>query len=432
MIVRVQFAEYLQIGNTPIVGGDANNKLTWVPRLFNTAPADDGEYLNGANDDGSLPTENRHIWYMTGAQKIFKPGTGEMGSYEYTDGQDFADGSKAKRTLGESPVVLVQYYIDHKDELDARYPAGLWALDTDGYAYWTQALLPGEATNLLLDNVVLDENVAPDDNYYYAIDVRLEASNLTESYLLYSGEKKATANGEKIIKDAVDAAKPKPVVKVADHVEIVDARDYIIGTDKTGDDGEWMAIARHTTVAGAEYYLIVRRESVEHFQFDDASNDYTDSTLKTVMDDWWSDLSGPLKETYAVAHNALSTLGTDYRHVEPFDGFSSPASTGFNGIFPLSADEVAEYMSACWYDESGSTIVYNTSDGAEGGIPLTAYTNWETLADGRYTGSWLRTRTADFAVQASCLSNDGLVEYRHVGESFGVRPALWVSADIFA
>ncbi|MDR2647693.1 MAG: DUF6273 domain-containing protein, partial [Oscillospiraceae bacterium] len=122
------------------------------------------------------------------------------GSYEYTDGQDFADGSKAKKTLEASPVVLVQYYIDHKDELDGWYPAGLWALDTDGYAYWTQALLPGEATNLLLDNVVLDELVAPDDNYYYAIDVRLEASNLTESYLLYSGEKKATANGKKIVK----------------------------------------------------------------------------------------------------------------------------------------------------------------------------------------------------------------------------------------
>ncbi|MDR2647482.1 MAG: hypothetical protein LBB67_05105, partial [Oscillospiraceae bacterium] len=156
MIVRVQFAEYLQIGNTPIVGEKANDKSTWDVRLFNTAPADDGEYLNGANDDGAMPTENRHIWYMTGAQKIFKPGTGEMGSYEYQLNQEFDDGSKAKLTLGESPVVLVQYYIDHKVQLDQAFPEGLWALDTDGYAYWTRALQPGEATNLLLDNVVLD------------------------------------------------------------------------------------------------------------------------------------------------------------------------------------------------------------------------------------------------------------------------------------
>jgi hypothetical protein len=74
---------------------------------------------------------------------------------------------------------------------------------------------------LLLDNVVLDELVAPDDNYYYAIDVRLEASNLTESYLLYDETspkgKDATANGEKIIKDAVDAV----VLPQVDYVKVI-------------------------------------------------------------------------------------------------------------------------------------------------------------------------------------------------------------------
>ncbi|MDR2646758.1 MAG: DUF6273 domain-containing protein, partial [Oscillospiraceae bacterium] len=356
--------------------------------------------------------------------------------------QEFDDGSHAKETLPESPVVLVQYYLDHKDELDEAFPEGLWVLDTDGYAYWTQALLPGEATNLLLDNVVLDENVAPDDNYYYAIDVRLEASNLTESYLLYSGDKDATANGEKIIKDAVDAATPKPVVKVADHGEIVDARDYILPTEKTGDSAEWMAIARQV-LNGEEYYLIVRRESVEHSQFDyalDASNDYTDSILKTAMDDWWEDFSGPLKETYAVAHNALSTLGTGSRYFPPYTGFSSPSTSGTSdGVFPLSANEAAKYMSVCWYDESGSNIIYNTSDGAEGGVPLTAYTNWETLTDKESRDSWLRSPEADSSAHGTdnhefvaVLSDFGSVECRHVGESFAVRPALWVSADIFA
>ncbi|MDR2648028.1 MAG: hypothetical protein LBB67_07910 [Oscillospiraceae bacterium] len=210
MIVRVRFAEYLQIGNTPIIGGNANDRSTWIVRMFNTAPADDDNYYNGANIDGALPTENRHIWYMTGDTKIYKPGTGEMGNYEYVEDQTFEDGTVAKTTLPASPVVLVQYYIDHKTDLDEKYPEGLWALDTDGYAYWTRALQPGEATNLLLDNVILDQTAIPDDNYYYAIDVRLEASNFTESYLLYTDGKTATPEGEQIIKDAVDAGTKTP------------------------------------------------------------------------------------------------------------------------------------------------------------------------------------------------------------------------------
>ncbi|MDR2646956.1 MAG: hypothetical protein LBB67_02395 [Oscillospiraceae bacterium] len=549
MIVRIQFAEYLQIGNTPIVGGEANKKSTWPVRFFNTAPADNGDYSDGANNNGALPTENRHIWYMTGAQKIFKPGTGEMGSYEYTDGQDFADGSKAKKTLEESPVVLVQYYLDHKAQLDGWYPEGLWALDTDGYAYWTRALQPGEATNLLLDNVVLDENVAPDDNYYYAIDVRLEASNLTESYLLYSEGKDATANGEKIIKDAVDAATPKPVVETFEvslsgaltrsaesfdfevtlpqsaakqvitltgivtgtnlptkvglttwsraagrnnwlqtagnsptvrvvipsndlgsivvkaqakddpsktititiHVvdgwlmeqnndginaEVVNAQNYILPTEKTGDSAEWMAIARHTTVTGAEYYLIVRRGVVGTSKFDDDSNNYTDSDLKTAMDDWWEGFSGPLKDDYAVAHNALERLGTNWKHVEPFAGFSAPdTGSGFKGAFPLSVDEAAEYMSTVWnnnelvYKYENLLDKYNTSNAWTNGVALTAYTNLVALADG-YPSSWLRSPS--LTVNFASFLSGGRVSEEAVNRSYSVRPALWVSADIFA
>ncbi|MDR2647964.1 MAG: hypothetical protein LBB67_07590, partial [Oscillospiraceae bacterium] len=288
-----------------------------------------------------------------------------------------------------------------------------------------------EATNLLLDNVVLDELVAPDDNYYYAIDVRLEASNLTESYLLYSGEKKATLEGEKIIKDAVDAAKPKPVVKVADHVEIVDARDYIIGTDKTGDDAEWMAIARQV-LNGEEYYLIVRREVVGNFAFDDDTNNYTESTLKTEMDAWWVGFSGALK-TYTVAHNALERLGTDFRHVEPYTGLSAPdADSGFKGAFPLSVDEAAEYMSRAYHDDTGP-FQYNTSDGTTSGSPLTAYTNWETLTDEESRGSWLRSPSLFSSVQTSALYVSAFIDAQYIdNDSFGARPALWVRADIFA
>ncbi len=44
-----------------------------------------------------------------------------------------------------------------------------WVYDTDGWAYWAEAIMPGEATGLLLDGINLDRD--PDDNWYYAINV---------------------------------------------------------------------------------------------------------------------------------------------------------------------------------------------------------------------------------------------------------------------
>jgi hypothetical protein len=379
----------------------------------------------------------------------------------------------------------------------------------------------------------------------------LEASNLTESYLLYSGEKKATLEGEKIIKDAVDAATPPPVVKAftvrtsgvatrtaessdfevtlpqsavqqvitltgivsgenlsanpglttwikvygpdgwletagdsttvdvvipsntfgsiainarpkddtgrsvnitirvldwhtalnhdGDNAEIVDARAYILPKAKTGDTAEWMAIARQV-VSGQEYYLIVRREvPPDYTPFGAAeipstmTNNYRDSWLRMKTEIWWNSINdGSILKTYAAYNNALDMVGTDYKHATPFAGFSSPAAGGeYSSPFALSVDEVAEYLSRSWYDDSGSRL-YNTSDGTESGTPLTAYTNWETLTDAEY--SWLRTPTTDsfYPISAAQLDNSGGIYRCAIGSADCFRPALWVRAEIFA
>lgn len=57
---------------------------------------------------------------------------------------------------------------------------GCWILDEDGWAYWSQPLAPGTATNLLLDDVTL-VGKEPTDDWYYAIDVKLQAVSLNET-----------------------------------------------------------------------------------------------------------------------------------------------------------------------------------------------------------------------------------------------------------
>jgi hypothetical protein len=59
------------------------------------------------------------------------------------------------------------------------------------------------------------------------------------------------------------------------------------------------------------------------------------------------------------------------------------------------------------------------------------YSSWQALADGA-TPSWLRSPVAGRLAQAAYLSGTGSIQATGVEIFFRVRPALWVSADIFA
>jgi hypothetical protein len=221
---------------------------------------------------------------------------------------------------------------------------------------------------------------------------------------------------------------------------IVDARDYRIPTSGSGDTADWIAIAKQT-VSGQDYYLVVRTEVIGLTKFDadsPYSNNYnsTDCDLKTYIDDWYiNDLASGSLKNKAVYNNALETLGENYIHGynSQYLGFSSPAATGvFNGAFPLSTDEAAEYISRTWYDPDGN-IKYNLVGGtSSGGTKLKAYTNWEALSDGSSYSSWTRSPYDGNLSLATALSNTGIIGYYNVANtSVYARPALWVSADIF-
>jgi len=56
----------------------------------------------------------------------------------------------------------------------------MWVLDTDGWCYWSQILQPGDATNCLLAQVLVNPGSMIDDNYEYFIDVQMQICNATE------------------------------------------------------------------------------------------------------------------------------------------------------------------------------------------------------------------------------------------------------------
>lgn len=172
LIVRVQFREFLQIGDRIVAGTDSKDRMTWpVHEFTNGAVQGTGAY--GEFDDACLSgTHDYYEWLMSGAQKWYMPGVSKQGNYDYTGDPN------AAQTISASPVVTMAYWKSMSAADQAA--TSCWILDTDGWCYWSQMLMPDSATNLLLDDAKLISGVYPDDNYAYFIDVQLQASNKTE------------------------------------------------------------------------------------------------------------------------------------------------------------------------------------------------------------------------------------------------------------
>lgn len=189
LIVRVKFNEFLQIGNDFIVGSNPNDKDTWVTHKYNATNCEICD----------LETHDYFKWSMTGASKTYLHGTSEQGnddwsSHNIEDENDIGpNGMMFGKTADASPIMTMAEW-NASDKT-----ASCWILDSDGWAYWSQALAPGAATNLLLDNVELIQK--PDDNFYYAIDVIMNAANKTEYQKLYPG---ASEEGKNLIDDLAD------------------------------------------------------------------------------------------------------------------------------------------------------------------------------------------------------------------------------------
>ncbi len=172
IFVRVKLNEFLQVGNNPVIPGTvAKDTKTWKTHLWDTTPA-----------DCALETHDYFTWIL-GGEKIYLPGTSEFGNETYADGEEGPNGEIAKPTLPANDIVLMADYIANKAAYDAA--GGRWVLDTDGWAYWSLPLETKQATSLLLTDVDKKDPFNIDDNFYYAIDVKMNATNKTEAWKMY-------------------------------------------------------------------------------------------------------------------------------------------------------------------------------------------------------------------------------------------------------
>ena len=85
------------------------------------------------------------------------------------EGEDSQEGTNHKtveETHTAKPLRPHSYHYGKMEE-DGSKPGKYWVYDTDGWAYWAEAIQPGEATGLLLSKISLKKEMM--DDWYYGI-----------------------------------------------------------------------------------------------------------------------------------------------------------------------------------------------------------------------------------------------------------------------
>lgn len=212
IFARIRLDEYMELGTdagkntdledrdaTPLVeGAKINDTSTWTTHI---PTADD----TATCSNGSPNTFHEYWKWTMGGSTVYMPtfnknkdslkadinGTyAGVDSIPYADYKKYSEGDKktgsavydndvnniedenitqatethtAQKTQSATVVTMAQWI------KDGRQVGNFWVYDTDGWAYWANAIQPGEATGLLLDRIDLKSD--PTDDWYYSINV---------------------------------------------------------------------------------------------------------------------------------------------------------------------------------------------------------------------------------------------------------------------
>jgi len=172
--VRIRLDEYMEIDGVSMVDGAVKSDMdTWTTHVpLNSSTVDDcPEFFHDywtwemGGQKYYMPEKFQDPGNIlaSGAIQDRDPVTGEVNVYDGTE-------QNVAQTLNATRVITMEQWIN-----EGMNPGTFWVIDVDGWAYWAQELVRETATGLLLSKVTLSP--APDDDYYYAINVIMQAAS---------------------------------------------------------------------------------------------------------------------------------------------------------------------------------------------------------------------------------------------------------------
>ena len=189
--VRVKLDETMDITN--------NQKVSdWRTHT----PGEAAEDCGHSNAAGAK-FHNYFTWTM-GGSKWYMPTSGSSPIVQ--DIKEYNAGTPGAKQTPNAQITTAADFLAMSETAQKTFVG--WIYDTDGYAYWSQPVLPGEATGLLLHRVDTASSLKY-KNYYYAINVIVEVVNRADVPMWTDGDasvdgsgktySKATGDGEKVI-----------------------------------------------------------------------------------------------------------------------------------------------------------------------------------------------------------------------------------------
>lgn len=366
----------VKLDETMIIGSHLRpDNPDWVTHTYDDgAPEDCG---HGNTQTPSRLFHDYFTWTM-GGSKWYLPAT-EPAADQYINGNVMQDTNQynsstpgAKETPNAAIITAEDFLALSETEQKAFIG---WIYSTDGWAYWSQAVPPGEATGLLLRNVAR-ESTLNNKSYYYAINVIAEAVDRPDAIAMWIND------GDSVDKnDGVD----KQAGETSD--EGIEVIWIIIGDD--GDPGTGPSVSingGNRTISVGDEVQLTYTVTPPDFVFDPGDDVHWSTSNPDVVDvDEYGLITGvsvgsaTIMLTIGEGADAISTLIT----ITVTDGGGGNDLPVYTGPFtPITApnplDGDGYYAKHDFLDptDSENNFVYHI-----GSIHLE-----DVISDGNYTG----------------------------------------------
>ena len=482
LFVRIQLREFLEFNGVSQVGTGAlrDDYMTWPVHNPTGTPANIGTNTNGIGNymswtmggqstfmptfnhqitgNGGLQTEasGRAIDYITGGSTAAGGNNGSANFWnvgEELEDMLLFDGGFVTRTHVAGNTIAPRTGIPNNGVITmaqwqalpaANRVGNFWVIDTDGWAYWANFLMPGTATSLLLD--AIHPNM-PSVDWYYAIHVTGEFATVD-----------GLADWRATTSPPGSAMGPVPSTNAEDLIARIIAMPAHAGNTPWGDtfvDGagiEWIVAYRTTAgqvqlwardVFGANPinapFAGVQWNTVDEFGSWNVAGP-VNNRLVTLWNEIGSDIRNIALPVVAATdfYNTPATPGADWqsRGVSQWtrwpigDARSRPGATGFsapgsgvataqNGLFILTTSEILNRSSGQAHDRGVVT-----------GFAGTSLWRRSTCVNGTYRHYWARTvgYTSPNATVAIMNATNGAFATRAATiTNVGIRPSIWVA-----
>ena len=165
-LIRLKLDEFMDL-TTKVATANPD----WQTHVFSATLPNQRELPDCGNENHAGELFHDYFTWELGGKKWYMPSNGSSQIVQDTTVYTGTETGVKETPIGQ--FYPMSEYVKLSDPNKDSYVG--WLYDTDGYVYWSKPLNKNEATGLLLHKVIGDTDKLKNFDYYYAINVIVEA-----------------------------------------------------------------------------------------------------------------------------------------------------------------------------------------------------------------------------------------------------------------